>query len=257
MPINETTLQNEEREEEEENRTEMDVEATPSKGGKSKKRVATYPEEVLTNDCYSLFLSIYRDRHSVDSLIADVVKDLKVLFFHLFLTTPESKKRVGDQALRPDPLPQRPQTESLRVRRPFSRFARPLRPHSRFPRRTFFLLSFSPEPLPSLHLLREAFSLHARLFPPFPTKRLPLARHRTQLLRSPRGNQPAHPRASFRTHHLQVRQAFHSHVATEASDSSLLPAFSRFPAGSWRWRRKRGNYWSGRRRNASRNHCSC
>ena len=82
MPINETTLQNEEREEEEENRTEMDVEATPSKGGKSKKRAATYPEEVLTNDCYSLFLSIYRDRHSVDSLIADVVKDLKVLFFH-------------------------------------------------------------------------------------------------------------------------------------------------------------------------------
>ena len=82
MPINETTLQNEEREEEEENRTEMDVEATPSKGGKSKKRVATYPEEVLTNDCYSLFLSIYRDRHNVDSLIADVVKDLKVLFFY-------------------------------------------------------------------------------------------------------------------------------------------------------------------------------
>ena len=91
MPINETTLQNEEREEEEENRTEMDVEATPSKGGKSKKRAATYPEEVLTNDCYSLFLSIYRDRHSVDSLIADVVKDLKVLFFHLFLMTQKAK----------------------------------------------------------------------------------------------------------------------------------------------------------------------
>lgn len=75
MPINETTIQNEEVED----RAEIDAEATPSKGGKSKKRAATYPEEVLTNDCYSLFLSIYRDRHSVDPLIADVVKDLKVV----------------------------------------------------------------------------------------------------------------------------------------------------------------------------------
>ena len=76
MPINETTIQNEEGED----RAEIDGEATPSKGGNSKKRVVTYPEEVLANDCYSLFLSIYRDRHSVDPLIAEVVKDLKVSF---------------------------------------------------------------------------------------------------------------------------------------------------------------------------------
>lgn len=169
MPINETTLQNEEREEEEENRTEMDVEATPSKGGKSKKRVATYPEEVLTNDCYSLFLSIYRDRHSVDSLIADVVKDLKVLSF-TFPHDPESKKRVGDQALRPDPLPQRPQTESLCVLRPFSRLARPLRPHSRFPRRT-------PRFSPSLQNHFHPFASFAKRSPSTLAYSLPFRRN--------------------------------------------------------------------------------
>ena len=87
MPINETTLQNEE----EENRAENDVDATPSKGGKSKKRVATYPEEVLNNDCYSLFLSIYRDRHSVDPLIAEVVKDLKVGSFMIITDSRKPK----------------------------------------------------------------------------------------------------------------------------------------------------------------------
>ena len=38
----------------------------------------TYPDELLSNECYSLFLSLYRDRGSVDGLIADAVKDLKV-----------------------------------------------------------------------------------------------------------------------------------------------------------------------------------
>lgn len=37
-----------------------------------------YPDEILSNECYSLFLAIYRDRGNVEELIADTVKDLKV-----------------------------------------------------------------------------------------------------------------------------------------------------------------------------------
>ena len=37
-----------------------------------------YPEELLSNESYSLFLALYRDRGNVEELIADTVKDLKV-----------------------------------------------------------------------------------------------------------------------------------------------------------------------------------
>ena len=55
---------------------QAEEERTPTKSGKGKKRVISYPDELLSNDCYSLFLAIYRDRQSVDSLLTDVVKDL-------------------------------------------------------------------------------------------------------------------------------------------------------------------------------------
>lgn len=70
---------------------QVEEEKTPTKAGKGKKRVVSYPDELLSNDCYSLFLAIYRDRQNVDSLLTEVVKDLKVRYpIHL---TP-SERRV-------------------------------------------------------------------------------------------------------------------------------------------------------------------
>lgn len=56
----------------------MDATPLAEKRRRTTKRVVQYPEEIVSNECYSLFLALYRDRGSVEALIADTVKDLKV-----------------------------------------------------------------------------------------------------------------------------------------------------------------------------------
>lgn len=66
---------------EKEKESEEEKEETPSKR-KSKKRVISYPEEILKDEKYTLFLELYRDRENVDKLVAKAVKELKVIIIY-------------------------------------------------------------------------------------------------------------------------------------------------------------------------------
>lgn len=68
--------QNEENESDQENENEED---TPSKK-KTKKKTVSYPEEIISDEKYALFLKLYRDRENVEKLVAETVKALKVFF---------------------------------------------------------------------------------------------------------------------------------------------------------------------------------
>lgn len=66
---------------EKEKESEEEKEETPSKK-KSKKRAISYPEEILKDEKYTLFLELYRDRENVDKLVAKAIKELKVDVMH-------------------------------------------------------------------------------------------------------------------------------------------------------------------------------
>ena len=45
---------------------------------RSEKKVIEYPEEIINDERYVLFLKLYRDRGSIDDVVAEAVKELKV-----------------------------------------------------------------------------------------------------------------------------------------------------------------------------------
>ena len=70
--VDEETKNNENEDDTKENNEESSPKA------KSKKKVIEYPEEIINDERYILFLKLYRDRGSVDDVVAEAVKELKV-----------------------------------------------------------------------------------------------------------------------------------------------------------------------------------
>ena len=76
---NEDEGENENDVEENENENELEENEQSASKPKTVKKAIVYPDEIVQDERYSLFLKIYRDREKVDSLVADAVKQLKVL----------------------------------------------------------------------------------------------------------------------------------------------------------------------------------
>ena len=70
--LNEETKNNENENDIKENNEESSPKSKP------KKKVIEYPEEIINDERYVLFLKLYRDRGSVDDVVAEAVKELKV-----------------------------------------------------------------------------------------------------------------------------------------------------------------------------------
>ena len=70
--MNEETKNNENEDDIKENNEESSPKSKP------KKKVIEYPEEIINDERYVLFLKLYRDRGSVYDVVAEAVKELKV-----------------------------------------------------------------------------------------------------------------------------------------------------------------------------------
>ena len=168
----------------------------------------TYPDELLSNECYSLFLSLYRDRGSVDGLIADAVKDLKVEHCGE-RDAVEGEEQDRSPAHCVDSLSQRFEAQPRDQGHEADHGARAERYDPRFAGCAILPSSSRLEPpTPFQNLFKairdDAFVLHA-----VPTQCVLLGGLGTELLRSARGNVPASARAPSGADHLQVRLTWH------------------------------------------------
>lgn len=77
MKIDEEEADAETKENEDEDDPKEDNEESSSKP-KLKKKMVYYPDEITKDERYKLFLKLYRERGSVDVIVAEAVKELKV-----------------------------------------------------------------------------------------------------------------------------------------------------------------------------------
>ena len=75
---NDLDVQNDEENDLEENENELEENEKSASKPKTMKKAIVYPDEIVQDERYSLFLKLYRDREKVDLLVADAVKQLKV-----------------------------------------------------------------------------------------------------------------------------------------------------------------------------------